>query len=80
MCMTAPPGNPLGWGSGAAGKGEARSVPTDLIVWRGGPDASRAVEEKLVALRLEPADLVERTELSNIIDVDLSSDPAEAMP
>ena len=27
MCMTAPPGNPLGWGSGAAGKGEARSVP-----------------------------------------------------
>ena len=63
-----------------ASSGEVRSVPTDLIVWRGGPDASRAIEERLGALRLEPADLVERTELSNIIDVDLSSDPAEAVP
>jgi hypothetical protein len=62
-----------------ASSGEVRSVPADLIVWRGGPDASRAVEEKLGALRLEPADSVERTELSNIIDVDLSSDPAEAV-
>ena len=63
-----------------ASSGEVRSVPTDLIVWRGGPETSRAVEERIGALRLEPVDSVERTELSNIIDVDLSSDPAEALP
>ena len=63
-----------------AASGERRSVPTDIIVWRGGPETSRAAEERLGSLRLEPADSVQRTELSNILDVDLESDPAEAMP
>jgi len=62
-----------------AASGEVRSVPTDHIVWRGGPGTPRTVEDRLGSLRLEPADSVQRTELSNILDVDLSSDPAEAV-
>jgi len=62
-----------------APSGEVRSVPADMIVWRGGPDTTKTVEERLGSLRLERADSVERTEPSNIVDVDPFSDPSEAV-
>jgi hypothetical protein len=60
--------------------GEVRSVPADLIVWRGGPGTPKSVEERIAALPLERPESVSRTELSHIIDVDLSTDPAEDVP
>jgi hypothetical protein len=57
--------------------GELRSLPADLIIWRGGAGNSEALARRLDSLELEPLDAARRTELAHVIDVDPSADPKE---